>query len=82
MGFTYTLPLNSDNLLKFWNTFHMDWFGLNTITFTIYIVQYDWWLDPGHVTPPGGNTPRVDFGVVTVTPPKSTRGVSPLGGVT
>ena len=47
MGFIYTLPLNSDNLLMFWNTFHMDWFGLITFTFTIYIVLYDWWLDPG-----------------------------------
>ena len=28
-------------------------------------VQYDWWLDPGHVTPPSGGTPRVDFGGVT-----------------
>ena len=32
------------------------------MTFTIYsYVQYDWWLDPGHVTPPSGGIPRVDF---------------------
>ena len=35
-------------------------------TFTIYLyVQYDWWLDPGHVTLPSGGTPQVDFGGVT-----------------
>ncbi|KAJ0467612.1 hypothetical protein HanIR_Chr14g0687231 [Helianthus annuus] len=26
-----------------------------------YVVQYDWWLDPGLVTPQSGDTPRGGF---------------------
>ncbi|MFS8023732.1 hypothetical protein Hanom_Chr16g01454931 [Helianthus anomalus] len=47
LGFDYTLPLNDDNLLTFWK--HLSYgfgLGLMAITFIIYIVLYDWWLDP------------------------------------
>ena len=48
LGFDYTLPLNNDNLLMFWK--HLSYgFGFDyiAITFTLYNVLYDWWLDPG-----------------------------------
>ena len=35
------------------------------ILFNTWNVQFDWWLDTGHVTPPSGGTPRVDLGGVT-----------------
>ncbi|KAJ0870910.1 hypothetical protein HanRHA438_Chr11g0505961 [Helianthus annuus] len=33
--------------LCFGTPFIWIWFGLMAITFTICIVLYDWWLDPG-----------------------------------